>query len=114
MFERDVHALSYGVEKVLRRHGHDIAEMQYSQKRIADMAIHLYAIAACISRTTHAIEQRGEDGARREIDLTRIFVNAAAPRLARLAAAMDQNDDDLRKLVSNRTFADGSYPFDVV
>jgi acyl-CoA dehydrogenase family member 9 len=114
VFDRYVVALARGVEKLLRRHGRDIAELQYSQKRIADMAIHLYAIAACIVRTTHAIERRGEDGARREIDLTRIFAHAAASRLAGLSAAMDRNDDDLRKLVSNKTFADGSYPFDVV
>ena len=74
------------VDKVLRKHGRDIAEMQYTQKRTADMAIDLYAIAACISRTTRAIERRGEEGARREIDLTSIFVAAAERRLAQLVA----------------------------
>ena len=32
-----------GVDNVLRKHGRDIAEMQYTQKRTADMAIDLYA-----------------------------------------------------------------------
>ena len=40
------------VENVLRKHGREIAEMQYTQKRVAEMAIDLYAIAACLSRTT--------------------------------------------------------------
>lgn len=113
-FDRYVAALARGVDRLLRRHGRDIAELQCSQKRIADMAIHLYAIAACLVRTTRAIEQRGEDGARREIDLTRIFVHGATTRLAAISSSMQQNDDDLRKLVSNKTCADGSYPFDVV
>lgn len=114
VFDRYVQMLARGVEKVLRRHGRDIAEMQCSQQRIADMAIELYAMAACISRGTTAIERRGEDGARREMDLTRIFVDAAATRLAGVATALDRNDDGLRKAVSSKTCSDGSYPFDVI
>ena len=96
------------VDKVLRKHGRDIAEMQYTQKRIADMAIDLYAIAACIARTTRAIERRGEEGARREIDLTSIFVAAAERRLAEIVAAVDKNDDELRKAVATRRTPTGA------
>ena len=100
---------------MLRKHGRDIAEMQYTQKRIADMAIDLYAIAACIARTTRAIEKRGEEGARREIDLTthlrRGGREAAARRTSR---AFDKNDDELRKAVATQAYVDGGYPFDVV
>jgi acyl-CoA dehydrogenase family protein 9 len=66
---------------VLRKHGRDIAEMQFAQRRIADIAIDLYGLAACISRTTRAIERRGEEGARREIDLTTVFAGMAHKRL---------------------------------
>jgi acyl-CoA dehydrogenase family protein 9 len=97
----------------LRKHGRDIAEMQYTQQRAADIAIDLYAIAACIARTTRAIERRGEEGARREIDLTAIFVAAAERRLAQTIASIDKNDDELRKFVATRAYADGAYPFDV-
>jgi acyl-CoA dehydrogenase family protein 9 len=88
--------------------------MQFTQKRTADMAIDLYAIAAVLSRTSRAIERRGEEGARREIDLTSIFVAQAAKRLADNVAAADKNDDELRKAVASRTYADGGYPFDIV
>jgi acyl-CoA dehydrogenase family protein 9 len=114
VFEEYVQELARGTEKVLRKHGRDIAEMQYTQKRTAEMAIDLYAIASCIARTTRAIERRGEEGARREIDLTSIFVAAAEKRLARLVAAVDKNDDELRKAVASKTYVDGGYPFDVV
>jgi acyl-CoA dehydrogenase family protein 9 len=114
VFEAYVHELSRGVDKVLRKHGRDIAEMQYTQKRTADMAIDLYAIAACISRTTRAIQRRGHEGARRELDLTSVFVSTAERRLAQTVEAIDKNDDELRKAVASKTYVDGRYPFDVV
>jgi len=114
IFDEYVHELGRGVASVLRRHGSDIAEMQYTQKRTADMAIDLYGLAACVSRTTRAIERRGEEGARREIDLTSIFASSAERRLAHLVAAVAKNDDELRKDVATRAYADGGYPFDVL
>jgi acyl-CoA dehydrogenase family protein 9 len=114
VFEEYVQELARGVDKVLRKHGRDIAEMQYTQKRTAELAIDLYAVAACISRATAAIEKRGEEGARREIDLTNIFVAAAEKRMAQTVAAFDKNDDELRKAVASKTYVDGGYPFDIV
>jgi acyl-CoA dehydrogenase family protein 9 len=113
VFEEYVQELGRGVDAVLRRHGRDIAEMQYTQKRTADMAINLYGLAACISRTTRAIEKRGEEGARREIDLTNIFAATAERRLAQIVAEVAKNDDELRKGVATRAYADGGYPFDI-
>jgi acyl-CoA dehydrogenase family protein 9 len=114
VFEEYVQQLARVTDQVLRKHGRDIAEMQYTQKRTAEMAIDLYAIVACIARTTRAIEQRGEEGARREIDLTSVFVTAAERRLEHLVAAVDKNDDELRKAVASKTYVDGRYPFDLV
>ncbi|MGH7295591.1 MAG: acyl-CoA dehydrogenase family protein, partial [Polyangiaceae bacterium] len=114
VFEEYVQSLASGSERVLRKHGRDIAEMQYTQKRTADIAIDLYAVAATVARTTRAIEQRGEEGARREIDLTSIFVAAAERRMAQQVAAVDRNDDELRKAVASKTYVDGGYPFDLV
>jgi acyl-CoA dehydrogenase family protein 9 len=114
VFEEYVQELARGADKVLRKHGRDIAEMQYTQKRTAELAIDLYAVAACIARTTTAIEKRGEEGARREIDLTSVFVAAAEKRMAQTVAAFDKNDDELRKAVASKTYVDGGYPFDIV
>jgi acyl-CoA dehydrogenase family protein 9 len=113
IFDRYVEHLSQSVATVMRKHGRNVVEMQYTQRRIADLAIDLYAIAACLARATRAISRRGEEGARREIDFTRIFVAAASVRLARAAASTDENDDELRKAVATRTYVDGGYGFDV-
>ena len=114
IFEELTGELYTHTENVLRKHGRDIAEMQYTQKRIAEMAIDLYGIAACLSRTTRAIERRGEEGARREIDLTSIFVAAAQKRLRQNVYDFTRNDDELRKAVASRAYADRAYPFDIL
>ena len=114
VFEEYVGDLAKNVEKALRKHGREIAEMQYTQHRVAEMAIDLYAIASVIARTTRAIEQRGEEGARRELDLTSVFVGDAPRRLAQNVALFDKNDDELRKAIASKAYVDGGYPFDVV
>jgi acyl-CoA dehydrogenase family protein 9 len=114
LFEEFTQELAKAVEKVLRKHGREIAEMQFTQKRLAELAMDLYCIAACLSRTTQAIERRGEEGARREIDLTTLFCNAAEGRMRAIVAGFERNDDELRKGVASRTYTDGAYPFDIL
>jgi acyl-CoA dehydrogenase family protein 9 len=114
LFEQYTSQLANQCDKVLRKHGKDIAEMQYTQRRIADMAIDLYGIACVLSRTTRAIERKGEEGSRREIELTAAFANAAEKRLQGIVAQFDNNDDELLKGIATRSYGDGQYPFDVV
>ncbi len=114
LFEEHVNLLAKNVDKVLRKHGRDIAEMQYTQRRVADMATDLYALAAVLSRCTRSIERKGEEGARREIDLTAAFGNMAEKRLQANVVAFDSNDDELRKSIATQSCADGGYPFDVL
>src|SRR5262249_34981297 len=92
LFEEYLGELASYTDQLLRKHGRDIAEMQYAQRRIADIAIDLYGMAACIARTTRAIERRGEEGARREIDLTTVFVNGAHKRLRQNVSDAQKND----------------------
>lgn len=114
LFEEYTVMLSKNVDKVLRRHGKDIAEMQYTQRRMADVAIDLYALVACLSRTTRAIERKGEEGARREVELTAAFANGAEKRLQANVTAFDANDDELLKGIAAQAYQDGAYPFDVL
>ena len=113
-FEEYTGLLAKNIDNVLRRHGKNIAEMQYTQKRVADVAIDLYAVASVIARTSRAIERRGEEGSRREIDLTSVFVTSAKRRLSENLASFEENDDELRKSIAQRTCTDGGYPLDVL
>jgi len=114
IFEEYAGEIATQSDNMLRKHGRDIAEMQFAQRRVADMAIDLYGVAACIARTTRAIERRGEDGARREIDMTTVFTAMAHKRLRQSSSDFVKNDDELRKAVAIRAYQDGAYPFDVL
>ena len=114
LFEDATEELARAVAHKLREHGREISEMQYTQMRVSNVAIDLYGLAACISRTTRAIERRGEEGARRQIDLTTMFATAAQGRMRRNLEGLEHNDDDLRKLIAARTYTDKGYPFDVI
>jgi acyl-CoA dehydrogenase family protein 9 len=67
-----------------------------------------------LSRTTRAIERRGEDGARREIDLCSLYVMMAHKRLRQVVSDFARNDDELRKVIASRAYSDRGYPFDVL
>lgn len=112
MIEEHVLALARAVDKVLRRHGKDIAEMQFSQRRLADIATDLYALTACVARCTRALNRKGESGAQRECDLTGAFANTALARMRANLAAFDDNDDELRKGIASRACTDGAYSFE--
>lgn len=113
LFEDYTVELARNVDKVLRKHGKEIAEMQYTQRRVADLAIDLFAVSACLSRTTRAIEKKGEEGARREIELTTAYAAGAAERMAANVRSFERNEDELLKGIAARTYQDGGYPFDV-
>lgn len=114
ILENYTERLSSNVDRVLRRHGRNLSEMQYTQRRVADIMIELYALSACIARTTRAIEERGEEGARRELTLTHIYAGIAQKRLATAANGFDENDDELRKSAASKAYADGGYPLDIL
>jgi acyl-CoA dehydrogenase family protein 9 len=114
MFEEVADELGRACDRVLREHGSEIAEMQYPQMRIANVAIDLYALAACISRTSRVIERGGEDGARRHLDLTTMFATTAQVRMLSNLQHLEHNDDELRKAIAARIYTDGGYPFDIV
>ncbi|UJR81024.1 acyl-CoA dehydrogenase family protein [Sandaracinus amylolyticus] len=114
LFEQQTAALAAATERVLRKHGKDIAEKQFVQKRIAEVAIDLYAMAATLSRTTRAIEARGEEGARREIELCQGFAIIAEKRLADRLGEMERDSDELLKSIATRAYEDRGYPLDIV
>jgi len=88
--------------------------MQFVQKRVADVSIDLFAIAACLSRATQAIEKHGTEGAWRHLEYTRVFVEGARRRLAANVAMFEDNDDELRKATAVRTYADAKYALDLL
>ena len=106
--------LSRAAERALLKHGKHIAEMQFTQRRLSEMAMDLYALTAVVARTSRVIERRGVEGSRRERDLTSIFATTVERRLALNVAAFAMNDDELRKSVASRAYDDGGYALDIL
>ncbi|RLB56045.1 MAG: acyl-CoA dehydrogenase, partial [Deltaproteobacteria bacterium] len=113
VIEEGAMALARESERVLRKHGKEIAEKQFVQARIAEVAMDLYALTAVVARTSQLIEQRGEEGARREIDLCHGFRVIAERRLRERLEKMEREEDELLKEVAQNTYSDGGYRFDV-
>jgi len=107
LFEDGVLGLARETERVLRKHGTAIATRQFVQRRIAEVVIDLLMLAAVLSRTTRAIEQRGETGAVREIELTVGIGRLLGPRLRDRLQEMERETDELLKAIAARVYEDG-------
>lgn len=113
LFEENVTRLAREAERVLRKHGKEIAERQFVQKRLAEAAMDLYALVSVMSRTTKLVEQRGEEGARREVDLAKGFASIANRRLEDRLGNMEREEDELLKQIASQTYDIGGYAMDV-
>lgn len=99
------------VDKVLRRHGKEITEKEFAQKRVANMTILLYAMSCVIARTSMAIESWGEEGAKREIGLCHVFCDHTRRKVQSFLREMDENDDEVQKDITAWAQQDPFYPF---
>jgi acyl-CoA dehydrogenase family protein 9 len=114
MFEDFTFELARNVEKCIRRYGKQIVELELPQRRMAETAIDLYAVAACLSRTTRLIERLGQERAAPAVELTRAFAAGAQRRLRDNIAGFERNDDESRMRMAERAYSDGGYAFDVL
>ena len=118
------------VDRVVRRHGQLLPEMQYVQKRVADVAIDLYAMCATVSRTSQVLGERDArhargraghseaagqiDSGERQLRLCAAFCGKAAKRIEQTLAQFGQNDDELMKTIADDCYLDRPYPFDAL
>ncbi|MGK2960973.1 MAG: acyl-CoA dehydrogenase family protein [Gemmatimonadaceae bacterium] len=72
-FEKHVAELSTATQRAITRHRKEIIERQLVLERLANMAIELFATACVISRTQTILDERGEEGAERELSLCDLF-----------------------------------------
>ena len=125
LIEDAADAFAKEVDRVVRRHGPQLPEMQYVQKRVSDVAIDLYAMCACVSRTSsllffrdeeyaHGHKGRSEaagqiDSAERQLRLCAAFCGKAAGRIAETIPRFGQNDDELMKTIADDCYLDRPY-----
>jgi alkylation response protein AidB-like acyl-CoA dehydrogenase len=112
--EDAVQALSALCETVLRRHGKEIVEKQFATRRLADIAIDLFAMCAAISRTTLLIQRRGLTACTQELNMTFAFCQEAKRRIRGNLRASQKNNDEELKAVAEHALSVGKYELDML
>jgi acyl-CoA dehydrogenase family protein 9 len=123
-------SLAREVDRVLRRHGRQISEMQYVQRRVSDVVIDLFAMCATVARASAALFERdaryarggagvveaaGElDAGERELRLCSGFCGKASARIHESLSRFSQNDDELMKAIADDCYVGRPAPPDPV
>jgi acyl-CoA dehydrogenase family protein 9 len=107
VFDRYVAQLATEAETALRRHGKKIVQHQFAVKRIAEIAIDLYAVVCTLSRVTSIIAEKGEAEAKWEIQIAKTFCRKARRRMAENFRRMEKNDDEGESLIAKGLYERG-------
>jgi len=82
------------VERFLKKHGGRIVELQHVHRRVADAVIDMYALLACLSRTTALLEQMRPTNPDTIVLPCRTFAQAARERLRQNLCKMETREDE--------------------
>ena len=108
-FEKHVAELKDGAEKVIREYRGEIVDRQQELERLSDMAIEMFATACTIARTQRLLDERGEDGCQRELDLCDLFIVESGRRFRRSRGAIQSRQDEGRRAVARGVREAGGY-----
>ena len=114
IFEDLTRGLAAMADRLLRKHGKGIIGKQFATRRLADVMIDLFVLAAVLSRVTASIESRGAEKAAREIDVARVLGGQVKGRATRNFRKIDDNDDELVKGLAEHAYELGGYTWDVI
>lgn len=112
-YEKQVVELASASDTLLRKHGKKIADAQYQQKRIADMAIDLF-VGLCTLSRADSLEKTGAPDAAQAVAIAEIFMKQARRRLVRNTRALARNEDDKMEALAAFVLERGSYAWDVI
>ncbi len=113
-FEKETRFLAQATDRILRKHGKNIINMQLATKRLADIMIDLFVLACTLSRVQASIEVHGVDEASREIDILRLFTREARVRMKRNFRRIDNNNDELLKALADDAFEVERFRWDTI
>jgi acyl-CoA dehydrogenase family member 9 len=97
------------VDRVLRKHGGRVVEFQHIHRRVADVVIDLYALLACIARTSSLLEREAGGDPNAVARLTRAFAAQARDRLRRNLRRVGSKDDDSLTEIAEALYQSGGF-----
>ncbi|NBX91857.1 MAG: acyl-CoA dehydrogenase [Proteobacteria bacterium] len=93
VFEECAKGLAVFADRLLRKHGKKIVELQFPTRRLADAMIDLFALACVISRVTSAIDEKGLEKTVKEREILHVFSGQVGRRVRSNFGKIDDNDD---------------------
>jgi hypothetical protein len=104
VFEDATRDLATAADRILRKHGKRIVEMQFATRRLADIMVDLFVLACVLSRVDSSVKHVGLEGAVREVEILEIFAGQVSRRVKSNFGKIDDNDDELIKRVADDAF----------
>jgi hypothetical protein len=78
------------------------------------VCIDLFVLACVLSRVNSAVEEQGDKGAARELEILGVFSSRARRRMRSNINRIDDNDDDLVKALADHIFEADGYSWDTL
>ena len=101
--------LATATDRILRKHGRGIIGKQFASKRLADIMIDLFVLAAVMSRVNTALE---EGPAEREQEILHVFSRQALRRIESNFARIDDNEDEAIKSLAAHALEEEGFSWD--
>lgn len=112
MLEKYTLHLQRAVIKILSKYKKEVVDQQIHLKRLADIAIDLFGMTACIARTSRSYSI-GLKNADHEVMLTKAFCHEASERIEKnlkdLKSGTFQNNDDTLENIADTIFKNHGY-----
>jgi acyl-CoA dehydrogenase family protein 9 len=114
IFEENTRKLAQTVDSILRRHGRHIIGQQLISRRLADVMIDLYVMAAVFSRVSTRLAHAPGPEAEKELIIARAFARQAGARIQQNFERLEDNEDKLLKQLSDHVLEKEGYSWDVL
>lgn len=112
IFEDCAQGLATFADRLLRKHGKKIVDLQFPTRRLADAMIDLFALACVISRVTASLEEKGPEKAAKEKEILHVFAGQVKRRVNSNFGKIDENDDEQIISLANHALENEGFVWD--
>jgi acyl-CoA dehydrogenase family member 9 len=112
VFESATRDLATAADRILRKHGKRIVDMQFATRRLADIMIDLFVLACVLSRVDSSLKRVGVEKAAMEREILEVFAGQVGRRVKSNFGKIDDNDDELIKRLADDAFEREGFGWD--
>jgi acyl-CoA dehydrogenase family member 9 len=112
VFESATRDLATAADRILRKHGKHIVDMQFATRRLADIMIDLFVLACVLSRVDSSLKRVGVEKAAMEREILEVFAGQVRRRVKSNFGKIDDNDDELIKRLADDAFEREGFGWD--